>query len=49
METNAFDTSVMPSARAARAKEWRMVIPLPVYPLIVGIISAIILAIVAWA
>ena len=49
MGTNAFDTSVMPSARAARAREWRMVIPLPVYPVVVTIIAAIILAIVAWA
>jgi len=39
----------MPSARAARAKERRMVITLPVYVLIVVVISAAILAIVAWA
>ena len=49
MQTNAFDTSTMPSARAARAKERRMVIALPVYVLIVAAVSAAILAIVAWA
>jgi hypothetical protein len=49
MPENAFDKSVMPSARAARAKERRMLIPLPVYVAVVLVIATLILAIVAFA
>ena len=49
MGTNAFDKSVMPSSRAARLKEWRMLLPLPVYIAMVVVISAFILAIIAFA
>ena len=49
METNGFDPSVMPSARGARAKEWRMLGGVPMYLIAVFVISAFILGIVAFA
>ena len=49
METNGFDPSVMPSARAARAKQRRMLGGVPMYLIAVFVISAFILGIVAFA
>ncbi len=44
MTSNDFDIDVMPSARAARAKERRMLIPLPGFVAIVVVVALLILA-----
>lgn len=43
MAGNDFDTSVMPSARAARSDEQRMLIPLPLFIAIVVVVALLIL------
>jgi hypothetical protein len=43
MAGNDFDTAVMPSARAARSEERRMLIPLPVFAAIVVVVALLVL------
>ena len=40
---NEFDPKVMPSARAARHKQWQMLSGLPTYLILVALVSASIL------
>jgi hypothetical protein len=44
MASNDFDIDVMPSSRAARAKEQRMLVPLPGFVAIVVVVALCILA-----
>ena len=43
MAGSDFDTSMMPSARAARIEERRMLIPLPVFVTIVAVVALLVL------
>jgi hypothetical protein len=43
MAGNDFDTSVMPSARAARRQERRMLIPLPAFVAIVAGVALLVI------
>lgn len=43
MAGNDFDTSVMPSARAARADQRRMLIPLPAFVAIIVAVALLVL------